>query len=132
VKSKKIQRRGYFRLKCLLDTDFLTLDPTQLEKEILDEEFHKCVTKNISGSGICLSTEEYIDEGQIVKLSVTLDEDTFIQPTSQIVRIESIDLGKDKVFNFGCEFIKIKEAERNLIIRFVYEQQRRLLKKDIK
>jgi c-di-GMP-binding flagellar brake protein YcgR len=87
-------------------------------------------TKNISGAGACIVTEKDFARGTEVLIGVMLPDDRQISAKGIIIRKEMIEVRKGRSYELGVSFTEISKKDQNTLIRFIFEQQRLLLKKD--
>jgi len=81
------------------------------------------VTKNISGGGICLITEEKLNEGDTLYLEIELPSGELIYARGRVVWVneyEIIGVEAKKKYDVGIEFIEIKEEDREEIGRYIF------------
>lgn len=132
-KFNKFQRRHYFRIDVQLKGKYYPL--SSLEKEDFENtnEFSPKsgsilrTTRiiNISGGGIAITTTEKLEKSQLIWIKITLSDNEYIQNIiGRIVRGKSV---KKSRYKYVVIFEKIKESEREIIIKYIYEKQRRLL-----
>lgn len=117
---KVIQDRKHFRLPVNIPIS------KYFEKEIENNEdfIENCESKDISGGGIKIYSNVEHEVHDIVACSIDLfDEKLFIK--CKVVRIEEVDS-----FNYnylvGLQFIDIEDRSRDLIVKYIFEEQRKL------
>ena len=89
--------------------------------------FEKGITKDISGGGICLCTNAKPEYGWFVEGWLALNER--IKFTGRVVRVINVyDRGKYN-YDVGIEFVEIANMDRERVIGFIFDEQRKLLKK---
>lgn len=123
---KKYQMRRYYRFNISIPVIKEFVLKTKAEDEILIEE---CKTKDISGSGFRLYSNYKHDVGDIVKCKFKID-DHFMDIKGKIVRTEEIDTF-DYKYSLGIDFIDISEKDRDIIIKFIFKQERILIEKGL-
>lgn len=125
---QKIQRRRFFRLDITLEQQYSVLDtPVNSRLEFGDKKgraIKKAFVKNISGSGACLILDEEPDRDKILDVTISLNEATSIRALAKIIRI----IKNEKRFEVGVHFIKIFPHDSDMLMKFIFEQQRLLLK----
>jgi c-di-GMP-binding flagellar brake protein YcgR len=138
---EKIQRRKYYRLDCNLPVNYRICreDETQeslaseirkpVEKDVLESEFKKGLTKNLSGSGLCIVIDEKIDKDSMLEVFVWMDETNYIRTVCSIMRISEVITPRDKKHDIGLHILSITERGQNLIIKYVFEKQKEILKR---
>ena len=139
----KFQRREFFRIECSIDMNYyeLTKETAELEStaEIISElndnsEIEipkKAVILDISGGGIRFCCDQKIEPGKYV-LIVTKLENSVVQNKFVLV-VQIIDSygatnDSEKYINRG-KFIFKDLKDREKIVRFVFEEERKIRKK---
>jgi len=124
--EEQIQRRYFFRFKCVRDVEYRTF----AERETREEErgdFRVGITKDISGGGICLCTDTKLEIGWHVEGRLKIHQ--AIPFIGRVVRVINVhDRGRYSYEN-GIEFVEITNMNRERIISYIFEEQRKLLKK---
>jgi c-di-GMP-binding flagellar brake protein YcgR len=125
---ENVQRRTFYRLECLLDAEY-GLHITDANNE--NPSFYKkAVVKNISGSGACIIVEDAVAKNILLDLDIHFDYGD-IKMVCKVVRTAVIESSKGRKHELGVHFTEISPKERDIIIRYVFEQQRLLLKKEV-
>jgi c-di-GMP-binding flagellar brake protein YcgR len=123
---QKIQRRNYFRLKA---TNKIKIRKVINLKEAIYSEYFEVTMVDISGGGLAFSAELELDINDLIEVNMDLNSKT-INLLGKIVRADK-DEDKAKMFSYGVNFEKIAEIERNIIMRYIFEEQRKLAKKGL-
>lgn len=126
----KIQRRMHFRLEIVLDAAILPADAADDAEAAEKSEPVRAYTKNISGSGVCLVTEKEFPKYSEIVIELELTDGKQIKAKGIIVRSQMIDVRKGKNYELGVNFTEISKKDQDALIRYIFEQQRLLLKKD--
>jgi len=119
---KRIQRRDYFRLE---------LDGiVELHQEKKDGSIEKKEVKlmDISGGGIQIKTKLKLKEGDQIKISF-----------KKLIKLDKLIKGKIvrkrkenfEVYKYGIEFIDISDRNREMIIQWIFNLQRKLRQKGL-
>ena len=140
---EKIQRRQFFRLPCTIDMDFYEVrydDKAESEPEFCKKMYKnhainsknmntvKSVILDISGGGIRFSLSTPLEEGTyfMAQFSLALEECT--QQFNIVCKVinctQSLDYA-DRYFA-RSKFIFDRMTEREKIVRFVFEEERRI------
>ena len=140
---EKIQRRQFFRLPCTIDMDFYEVrydDKAESELEFCKKMYKnhainsknmntvKSVILDISGGGIRFSLSTPLEEGTyfMAQFSLALEECT--QQFNIVCKVinctQSLDYA-DRYFA-RSKFIFDRMTEREKIVRFVFEEERRI------
>jgi PilZ domain. len=124
--AEKIQRRYFFRFKCVRDVLY-RMYPDQMAAEGERRNYKTGITKDISGGGICLLSDEKPDIGWYVEGWLHIDLN--IPFRGRVVRIADIHDGGRYGYEIGIEFVDITNMNRERIISYIFEEQRKLIKK---
>lgn len=142
---RKYQRREYFRVDYLADIQFYEINeqiaslPTteQLFAEVqtLDyrESVKRGVLQDISGGGARFTSSERLSGGDFVLLMVRLTNDRMDETfylVCQIISSEKHPTLEDTYSNRG-KFIYKDLKDREKIVKFVFEEERRIRRKEI-
>lgn len=141
----KFQRREFFRIDCMIDMEYYKINeevaklPTtaMLYAELLDMQYIgtsiKATIQDISGGGVRFSSAEQLNPGDYTILVIRLTNDRMDETfylVSQIMAGEPHPRVKDLYTN-RAKFIFKDLKDREKIVRFVYEEERRIRKKEI-
>lgn len=121
----KIQRRNYYRLKVIRT---IKVRRALNLKEKLFEEYFNASLIDLSGGGIGFTSHKELNENDIVEINMELNSN-IVNMFGRIVRKEFNNRSFRNMFLYGAHFEKITEIERNSIMRFIFEEQRKLAKK---
>lgn len=141
---KKYQRREYYRLECLLDFAYYKISPElaalqtnqQLYFELSKPEYilerKLARAKDLSGGGSRFMTLEPLEVGAKVLSVLQLSNDKVNRTFYLVTEVISCDPVKDMkdrwIVRGKFEYKDIKE--RDLVVRYVFEEDRRLRKKE--
>lgn len=125
IKSKmqKYQRRQYYRLDCIINFKYKTLNET---------EWNEGIILDISGGGFrFISNRKLIDKEQITsQIQLKFEEEVKnINVTGTIIDSNLIDI-KANSYETRIYFDKISNEDRELVIRFIFEEERKRRKKE--
>ena len=119
------QRRKYYRFKCSIPIKYrvITGDRKDLEAQYIDGK-----TANISGAGLCFTSVEEIRKDSLIECELMIDG-TPVYLVGQIMRCARNTEGNLDHFEYqiGVLFSEIEEQKRELIIRFIFYEERRQL-----
>lgn len=128
---KKIQRREFFRFECALPVTYRLVDTQNRGNPgENDRKLTKTYTRDLSGGGVCIRLKEKVDYGSILECELSLNDLNKIHFIGKVVRftIYDKDMGIYK-YEIGVSFEKINEKDRERLISFIFQEQRRLIKK---
>lgn len=115
---QKYQRRQYFRMDCMLSFQY---------KDDIDTNWHEGIILDISGGGIRFTSHTKLENQKSLINHIQLEmfdveEDLYLSGTI----IESVIGELDKaVFENRVEFDYIDNHDREVIIKFIFEEERR-------
>lgn len=136
----KLQRREYYRFSCVLEFKYYHITGEQMEmkkeEDILDslrdEDFFKKEKKgmilDISGGGARFVCDEAVEKGEYL-LSVLhlvnekMDKVYYIR--SRVLTSTKLEAPEPK-FEHRMEFVNVNNHTREDIIRYIFEEERRL------
>lgn len=123
---ERYQRRTFFRFKCLLDLRYRFKKRNE-GKERFKDEYENTVIKDISGGGMCILLNEKPCIDWLLDGILNIGSD--IKFKGKIVHVKTIsEEGKYK-YESGVEFTEIKNNDREKIISYIFDSQRKLLNK---
>ncbi|MDF2485063.1 MAG: hypothetical protein K0R46_1231 [Herbinix sp.] len=151
---EKYQRRQYYRLECIHDIDYrpITIDEQILEKKLstedfsnpedqaearrklalFDKEWISASVTDLSGGGARFNSEILHNSGD--KLRIKLDFITGSE-VKRLVLIANVItsnriLTRSGSYEHRVEFIDIMQKDREALIKYIFEQERRLRRND--
>ena len=145
---EKIQRRQFFRLPCTIDMSFYEVrydDKAESESEFCKSMYKnhainsknmqivKSVILDISGGGIRFSLRIPLEEGAyfMAQFSLALEEGT--QQFNIVCKVISCTPALDHTDRYFArsKFIFDRMTEREKIVRFVFEEERRIRRREM-
>ncbi len=142
---EKIQRREHFRLDVITDV-LIWPASTHSDEKAPDTEAAaevnaeaaveakapavKAFTRNLSGSGLCAISETNFPRNTEVWVEVDLTNNIKLTAKCIILRNQQVEIRKGKSFELGMRFIEISLKNQDNLIKYIFEQQRMLLKKE--
>ena len=140
-KLTKFQRRAYYRWDCLLNIDFRILPEDAMIAEVTETNLpyymEECVDKtlysgtilDVSGGGLRFRTNRPTPEKSVLLMSFILEnETTMFQPIllGRLLHCDRIE--RTDLYEYRVEFQGISEADREIIIKFIFEEERKAKK----
>lgn len=122
----KLQERDYYRLNVSLNVVKTYCKKTHLGVENIEE---KCESVDLSGGGIKLKCNYPHSIGDNVKILLDIG-DLKIPIDGEVVRIQEKDFYGYK-YLIGIKFNNVSNKDRDLIIRYIFQEQRRLRNKGL-
>lgn len=128
-KIERVQRRRYFRLDCYAEVRYKEVESLNADNKD-DSGFKKTLAKNLSGGGICMKTNDRMKPGSIVVCEIAFNNRK-IGFYGKVVRFE--DTGREYGYRYeaGIAYMSIDERDREAIIRYIFNEQRKLLNKGL-
>ena len=125
----RLQRRNYYRLKTRIPLNFKIIKD---KKTTDDAEIHKGLIIDISGGGIGLLTDVELELGTRIECPIFVQDMLDLTVEGIVVRTaKAIDsLKTEYKYHSGILFDKIHESKRRTIIQYIFEIQRRRIKKE--
>lgn len=122
----KLQERNYYRLSVKLNVQ-------KRHNTVIDnhkkEVIENCIAKDISGGGIRIFCNYQHTVKDLVKLDIAIS-DFNITVTGIVTRVQEIENDNYK-FALGIKFTEIEDKDRERLIKYIFEQQRKLRKKGL-
>ena len=141
---KKYQRRDFYRVNCMVDFCYYHIDKEVADMETTEDLFEEianpdyidkkrvAVTKDISGGGVRFVVDEDIEPGSYVLLVLHLANEkvdhTFYLVTEMIACDKMEKMPGKKVAR--GRFLYKEQKDRDLVVRYVFEEDRMLRKKE--
>lgn len=134
----KVQRREYFRLSCSIPATIRCMTVMNEGKDdFKDSDFSKeeieCTIIDISGGGIRAYSKQMFEKSSVVLLNFTLKFNNGNKEKSIIGKVvDSFKNANDEsVFDNRFQFIDVSKSDRDEIVKYIFEQQRNILKKEL-
>lgn len=142
---KKFQRRAYYRLEYTRDFEFSlpaeqeeaaeqekagVLEEIRRQEEQERELFDKGILLDLSGGGCRFVSREKIALGERLLLKIPLESEQLkiITVTGKLLSSRVLE-SRGKSYEQRVEFVDIENAQREEIIKFIFEQERKNQKK---
>ncbi|HEX2944694.1 MAG TPA: PilZ domain-containing protein [Clostridia bacterium] len=125
-----VQRRNHFRLDTLLEVGYRTVGTVKGGYPGV-KQFKKALSVNLSGGGICLLLDDELDKGDLIECNMTFDRERNIRFFGKIVRFDEADREGRYRYKAGVAYIEIAENDREAVVRYIFQEQRKLLRKGL-
>ena len=122
---KKIQRRDFYRLGIMNKFHGRIVEDIKAYK--FGEVFAGTIM-DISGGGALIHINKDLNPDVIIELSFKIRNEKEPVPFGVVLRKSIIDVPKYK-FEYGIKFINITESDRSVLMKDIFEEQRKLIKK---
>lgn len=142
-KLEKIQRREYFRMACLLPMTFVAVEEEVLQFQSIKEVKDNLDKKNdfkvrgmgtildISGGGARFVSSNSLSDIKYILMQFHLDMGGHREQIDAIVRIvSSAKMPDDNKYIHRGQFYFKDEKTKEYVIRFIFEEERRIRKKE--
>lgn len=120
----KIQRRDFFRLKLMRDMEARLVEDVKEEK--YGERF-KGDLLDISAGGLLFCSRKELQEKDMLELTLDLNGKK-LTVFGKVIR-RTLTENYRAPFAYGVEYYGLRELERNAITKYIFEEQRKLIKK---
>lgn len=127
---QKVQRREYFRFPVSLGIKYRVIDPSQ--PQALQQEYQEGMTRNLSGGGASILIREAVDLGTMLECLLPLGQGQEVFIHGKAVRVSKRNDGGKYKCEVGIRFKGIERKDRESIISYIFEEQRRLIKKGLR
>jgi len=121
------QRRRYYRFKCSIPFKYRIIANINVD---LGAPFIDGKTADISGSGLCFISGARLHEDCIIECELLID-DRIVYLVGKIKRCMRVAEDDSDRFYYliGVYFSEIEEHKREWIIKFIFNEERRLIQK---
>lgn len=151
---RKFQRRNFYRLDCEMDIKYRTLEAEEqkvlqqladkwpsskeLEEGIVEPldpmEFvwNEGVVADLSGGGVRFRCKNEIKKGMVIEIIVHLAFQNESMPVHFLLRVISCERAEidRNTYEIRGMFEYLNEREREIIVQYVFEEQRRRIRKE--
>ncbi|MBQ9610911.1 MAG: flagellar brake domain-containing protein [Lachnospiraceae bacterium] len=131
-KLEKVQRREYYRYKCIMNGKMRQSSEEEFQKgnayDLSDKElvWNDLKILDISGGGVKTVSKMELQKGDIVKLDFEvniMNEFHKFDIFARIINNTSVT-GHTGLYEQRMEFMRIKQEDRDVIIKFIFESER--------
>lgn len=148
---KKDQRRQYFRLEKIVPLKYRVISELEMrlryfmeKKAYKDEREKRLVTEkleqlerevlegtiiNVSGGGIKFSSLEKHENGNLLLIKFSLDDEIMVEAEARIIASNEV-MNQRGVREYRCEFKRIKKEIRENIVRYIFSEERKQRQKE--
>ncbi|MCI8483597.1 MAG: flagellar brake protein [Lachnospiraceae bacterium] len=143
---EKFQRREYYRFECVMDMQYMkiTEEEAEIEKVTDAKEHHRleypedlskdAIAVDISGGGIRFVGDEPGNKGDYLIIAIRLENesmDYLLEIMGKILLCQKIDTPqKEEKYEYRVNFLMKNQKERETIIKYIFEQERRSRQKE--
>jgi c-di-GMP-binding flagellar brake protein YcgR len=134
---EKHQRRQYYRLECVIDMSVCNLTQVETEKkknelEILNSRLCPAMMIDISGGGCKFNSDQLMEKGTQVymKFALTLAKGMVLFELLGKVVFSIENEKRSKTYEHRVEFINMTEEDREQIVRYIFDEERKRRRKE--
>lgn len=129
-KISPAQRRNYFRLEYFTEVEYRVVNSLDPQSNV-DIPFKRTLTSNLSGGGIGIMLEEKIDLGSLVECIIKTDESKEVRFFGCVKRFEEKDIKGRLKYIIGIAYIKINDDDKEAVIKFIFNEQRKMRRRGL-
>lgn len=151
---KKFQRRKFYRLDCMFPFKYRMVSDVeltirerlktkqwenkeekqryQLTLEEIAKEWKEGTISDLSGGGMRFHTRDEMERGAIIEVMLPLSLQSGIVPLTFMMKVIACThySGSRIAYEIRGEFQDVKDTEREVVVKYVFEEQRRRLRKE--
>lgn len=124
---KKTQRRGYYRLKI---TRIMKVRKIDNDADGNSSNHYEAILSDISGGGALFFTKLEVNLNDLVGLEIKIDDKNILS-LKGIIKRKMFNIEKSFLFEYGVEFKDVRKSDRDALIKFIFNEQRKLLKRGL-
>ncbi len=132
---EKVQRRQFYRYSCMLNAKIRVVSDEEYETGVPDVdviseddlEWNDAKLLDISGGGAKIIQKYFLDKNEVVKIKFILAVEGYVFRFSLFARVLSSThmQNRSELVEQRLEFLKITKDERDNIIKYIFECERR-------
>ena len=129
----KYQRREYYRYSCMIPVKFrfLTQDENaefneKKEVNFIELPMSDAEIVNISGGGMRFLTKDICEPNDLIITNYSIIDGKEFAHIAKVLAVKPLDNpSKDADFEVRCQFVNIQNDERVMIIKYIFEEERK-------
>lgn len=138
---EKFQRREYYRFECVMDMLYLPVTAEEAAIEKIEEirEHHRlkypedlpkeAVAVDLSGGGLRFVGYEPGEKGDYLLITMRLENesmDHLLEVVGSVLTCQKVETSaKEEKYEYRVNFLMKDQKEREMIIKYIFEQERR-------
>jgi c-di-GMP-binding flagellar brake protein YcgR len=141
----KFQRREFFRIDCMIKIRYVRIKEevaafsstedifAEITKPEYEDQYKDAMSLDLSGGGIRFSTDEGFKPGEFIVIKLKLSDehiDQLYYLATRIIASGQMTNGSGKYVNRG-QFIFKNLRDREFIVRYVFDEERRIRRRVI-
>lgn len=125
---EKYQRRKFYRLDCMFQIKFRMIS----DEEEQTEEWKEGMVSDLSGGGMRFHCKTELPQDAKVEIMLPLSLQKGFVPIRFRLKVLSCAYyeGSRTAYEIRGEFEDVKDSEREIVIKYIFEEQRRRLRKE--
>ncbi len=135
---QKYQRREYYRYSCMLPLEYRLLTNAEAiamesKKNVLFDELPMIESQivDISGGGMRFVSGESAEVNDLIYTVYSLTNGKKFHHVAKVLAVKQLDNHtRDAKFEYRCQFVDILNGEREMIIRYIFEEERKKRKRE--
>lgn len=92
---------------------------------------YEASTLDIGGGGLLFSSKHIVDPKLVLELDIKLPNKRVIESLVEVKRCEAFAARWGDRFRIGCSFQHIREDHRDILIKYIFDRQRDMIKKGL-
>lgn len=126
------QRRQFYRLEMIMDIKHCLYEEASNTVEPIELHWEEAVMTDISGGGARFNSKVHFDKGNLVLINITLPLPYGDQEFILKARVISSQLLLNRIGTYEnrVEFSEIELCQREVIIRYIFEEERKQLRRE--
>ncbi|MDD2480768.1 MAG: PilZ domain-containing protein [Lutispora sp.] len=123
---KRIQRRNFYRLKIVKPIKYRIIDILDNSEETT--KYHEGILLDVSEGGIMFYSKKEMEIKDLLELEIKLDTNSKMMLKGIIVR-KQYNTEKSFLYEYGVRFEDISKADKEILTKFIFQEQRKQLQK---
>jgi len=121
--GEKVQRRNSFRFVCSIPITFNLVEDNGEQSKRTEG-----LVRDLSSGGIKMITTMNIPSGSLLRIDLFLDDD-YVMVFGHVLMAKHVPENVKYPYQYGIKFEVLPESDEERIVRYVYNEQRKLLKR---
>ena len=125
---KRIQRRNFYRLKIVKPIKYRIIDILDNSDKTI--KYHEGILLDVSEGGIMFYSKKEMEIKDLLELEIKLDTNSKMILKGTIVR-KQYNTEKSFLYEYGVRFEEISKADKDILMKFIFQEQRKQLQKGL-
>jgi c-di-GMP-binding flagellar brake protein YcgR len=108
-----MEKRQFYRFLTCRDIQFRLLDPETIE--VISQPFPG-ILRDLSGGGLCFTTEENLKEGQLLEIKLVID-DQVLNLIGKVLR----KINRDDIVFYAAEFMYLDSKTQDQLVQLIFK-----------